>query len=299
MEEPCAPSGSGPPTILARADGPFGETVLRRRGDVLELVVAGVFAMDSAHTSTEVALARQGLGGLDDAHRVLVGGLGLGYTAQAVLADPRVRELTVVELDAALVSWARAGLVPVAAQVLAEPRTTLVADDVLNAVPALAAGGLDAVLLDVDNGPGFLVHPSNTGVYTAPFLRACARALRPGGVVAVWSADLAPALRTVLGAEVGRCEEILLPVERDGRAFTYALYLAARRCPYLDHERSAHRGRSMDSPSPIRYQFIRSPRVALSRTRRSGRPSAAIAPASTATCTTCPTTTCPDAGRSP
>jgi len=250
---------SDAPSVLARAKGPHGETALRRRGDVLELVVDGVFAMDSAHPGTEIALARLSLDRLPldlaggqagdpsgilagdlagdpagaDGRRarpaVLVGGLGLGYTARAVLADPRVRRLVVVELDGALVGWAGSGLVPAAAEALADPRTEVVVDDVLRAVPALAPGRLDALLLDVDNGPGFLVHASNAGVYTAPFATACARALRVGGVLAVWSADPAPALRTLLQDQVGPCEEVLLPVERDGRAFTYAVYLATRR----------------------------------------------------------------------
>ena len=97
---------------LARADTPHGEVALRRRGEVLELVVDGAFAMDTVDTSTEVALAERALRRHPAPHRVLVGGLGLGMTARAVLADPRVHHVDVVELAEPLVCWARDGLVP-------------------------------------------------------------------------------------------------------------------------------------------------------------------------------------------
>jgi hypothetical protein len=82
------------------------------------------------------------------------------------------------------------------------------------------------LLLDVDNGPGFLVHPGNTRVYAAPFLAGAARALRNGGVLGVWSAEASAELALVLERTCGSCEEVLLDVVRDGRTFTYAVYLA-------------------------------------------------------------------------
>ncbi len=225
---------AAPPHELVRAEEPAGTTALRvrrtARGDVLELVVDGVFAMDSAHVATEEALARLALDRVPGAHglHVVVGGLGLGYTAATALADPRVTACTVVELSAALVGWARDGLVPVASAVLADPRCAVSVGDVAVVVPALAPESVDAVLLDVDNGPDFLVHTANAGLYTPALLTGCARALRAAGVLAVWSADRSPALATALGAHVGPCEEVVLPVERDGRTFDYALYLARR-----------------------------------------------------------------------
>jgi hypothetical protein len=78
----------------------------------------------------------------------------------------------------------------------------------------------------VDNGPGFLTHPGNTAVYSPPFLVAASRALVRGGVLGVWSADPAPELAVALERACGECEEVLLDVTRDGRTFTYAVYLA-------------------------------------------------------------------------
>jgi spermidine synthase len=195
---------------------------------VIELIVDGVFAMDSAHTATEQALATRALAALPDRPLdIVVGGLGLGYTCAALLEDPRVRHLVVIELHAAIVEWVRAGLVPSARGLLDDPRVQVEIADVLDAVPALPAAGADAVLLDVDNGPDFLVHPGNAPVYAAPFLAAAARSLRPGGVLGVWSADPSPPLAALLEQVHGPCEEVLLPVERDGRRFSYALYLAS------------------------------------------------------------------------
>jgi spermidine synthase len=212
---------------LGRAEDEHGEVVLTRRDGVLELIVDGVFAMDTVHTATEQALATLALTRLHGAGlRVLVGGLGLGFTTATLLADPRVSHVEVVELHPALVGWVRQGLVPSAAGLLDDRRLVVRVGDVLDVVPALPRAGLDCLLLDVDNGPGFLTHPGNTAVYSPPFLVAASRALRRGGVLGVWSADAAPELAVALERACGECEEVLLDVTRDGRTFTYAVYIA-------------------------------------------------------------------------
>jgi spermidine synthase len=235
--------------VIARAHDGIAELALLRRGparrtpgpssdgspdgpsqdEVLELVVDGVFAMDTEHTETERALATlalEQLGG--DDLRVVVGGLGLGYTTATLLADPRVSRVDVVELHAPLVAWVREGRVPAVAGLLDDPRVHVTVADVVDAVPALPPASADALLLDVDNGPGFLVHPANTRVYGAAFLTLAAHALRPDGVLGVWSAEASPELSLVLERICGSCEEILLDVDREGRTFTYAVYLARR-----------------------------------------------------------------------
>ena len=153
-----------PPTTIAREAGPRGEVAVRVRrgpsGPVHELIVAGVFAMDDAETSSEVALAEMALAQCARPQRVLIGGLGLGHTALAVLRDARVREVTAVEIEPALIGWARAGLVPALAAVGADPRVRLVEGDV-GAILGREGTAYDVVLLDVDNGPSFLVHERN------------------------------------------------------------------------------------------------------------------------------------------
>ncbi|WP_139306756.1 spermidine synthase [Modestobacter sp. DSM 44400] len=219
---------------LGRASGPHGEVLLRRRttddGEVhLELVVDGVFAMDDVDTSTERLLAAAALSRCTgDGLQVLVGGLGLGWTAATVLTDPRAAGVDVVELQPALVGWAARGLLPSLAGV-SDRRLRLRVGDVAAALAA-GPGRWDAVLLDIDNGPGFLVHESNAPLYRPPGLATALTALRPGGVLAIWSSDPAPELLADLAAVTGAvdAEQVLLPVERDGRRYEYAVVLARR-----------------------------------------------------------------------
>ncbi len=204
--------------ILARAETPAGEIVLRRRDEVVELVVNGVFAMDSAEVSSELALADAA-----GSHpgRVLVGGLGLGYTAVRLL-DAGAELVRVVELAEPLLGWAREGLTAELARVASDPRTELVAGDIAEQVD----GTWDAILLDVDNGPGFLIHDHNQRVYAGDFLRTCVQALAPGGCLVVWCESASPDLASTLERIAGTVELISVPVTRQGRSFDYALYVA-------------------------------------------------------------------------
>ena len=154
---------------LARAGGRHGELALTRRDGVLELVVDGVFAMDSAHTGSEQALARAALQRVAGGElTVCVAGLGLGFTLDEVLADPRVARVDVVELHPELVHWARAGLVPVAGRAIGDPRVAVTCADVLDAVPALPPGSVDVLeypelgmeaiwKIEVEDFPAFIV----------------------------------------------------------------------------------------------------------------------------------------------
>ena len=202
--------------IIARADTPAGEIVLRRRDDVLELVVNGVFAMDSAEVTSELALADAA--GTPPG-RVLVGGLGLGYTA-ARLLDASAEKVRVVELAGPLVAWAREGVTEQLGRLAADPRVELITGDIAEQVD----GTWDAILLDVDNGPSFLIHDHNRRVYAEDFLRTCLRSLDPGGRLVVWCEEASPGLASTLERIAGSVELITVPVTRQGRRFDYALY---------------------------------------------------------------------------
>ncbi len=218
--------------VLARADGVLGEIVLRRRHPgtgpaVYELIVNGVFLMDTAETTTEELLAELVLAHQPPPARILVGGLGLGRTLLRLVADPRPHQIDVVEIEPQLVDWLRAGLVPGVDAALADPRVrVLVADvaDVLTTPPHR----YDAVVLDVDNGPDFLVADRNAALYQAPTLARAAQAVRPGGQLLVWSADSAPRLQAELARQVGPVRRVVRTVTRQGRQIDYYLYLAAR-----------------------------------------------------------------------
>ncbi|MEU4194580.1 hypothetical protein AB0E69_21965 [Kribbella sp. NPDC026611] len=207
---------------LARADSERGELVLRRRDDgALELRVNGVFVMDDQETSSEELLASAALARLASPDRVLVGGLGLGYTVRALLADPRVGEILVAEIEPDLVSWMRTGLIP---SVLGDRRVRVVVGDARTVVADAADASLDAILLDVDNGPDFLVYNENSAVYTSSFFQVCRAKLRPGGALTVWSSSPSPALESAVADVFGACAVTPVPVALQERAETYYVY---------------------------------------------------------------------------
>jgi spermidine synthase len=221
---------------IARAETPRGEVVLReRRGatrpdgsgpTVLELRVNGVFVMDTQETTTESALATRALSLVPDVATVLVGGLGLGFTMHEVLADPRVTSCTVVELEQALVDWMRDGTVAHGPRLLADERVKVVVGDVAMALTEAPADAFDLVLLDVDNGPGYLVHDANEALYAEPFLVAARRATRQ--VLAIWSAAEAPQLAAVLEHVFGNVTATPYEVRLGDRDEHYWLYSARK-----------------------------------------------------------------------
>ncbi|GAA2837324.1 hypothetical protein [Kribbella solani] len=207
---------------LARAVSARGELVLRRRdGGALELRVNGVFVMDDQETSSEELLASAALAAVRHPDRVVVGGLGLGYTVRALLADARLGQVLVAEIEPELVGWMRSGLVP---SVLDDSRVGVVVGDVRAVVADLVDASVDAILLDVDNGPDFLVYNENSAIYTSGFLAVCRAKLRTGGVLTVWSSSSSPALETAVTSVFGDCEVKPVPVALQNRAETYYVY---------------------------------------------------------------------------
>ncbi len=212
---------------LARAESERGELVLLRRDDgALELRANGVFVMDTMETATERALARNALARHPEPATVLVGGLGLGFTLAEVLADRRVRRVVVAEIEPTLVSWLRDGAVPHGPAVTADPRVEVVVGDVRAVIADAGLAAYDLVLLDVDNGPGYLVHDANADLYGRDLLDITRRALRAGGLCGVWSAARDEALEGVLAEVFGDVEASAYDVLLQGRAEQYWLYLA-------------------------------------------------------------------------
>lgn len=207
---------------VARADSERGELVLRRREDgALELRVNGVFVMDDQETSSEEMLASAALQAVRRPDCVMVGGLGLGYTVRALLADSRLGEVVVAEIEPVLVEWMRSGLVP---SVLDDPRVSVVVGDVRAVVTELPDASVDAILLDVDNGPDFLVYKENSAIYSSSFLAVCRSKLRDGGVLTVWSSSASAALGAAVSTVFGACKVTPVPVQLQGRDETYYVY---------------------------------------------------------------------------
>lgn len=190
-------------TELAGARTPMGDISLRVRLDptlgipVYEAKLDDEYLMSSLFTVAEVALASLGLA--ECSARTLdvaVGGLGLGYTACAVLTDPRVQSLVVVEALDEVTDWHRRGLLPDATGLATDPRVRLVSGDFFACVrsgegfdPTRPGHRFDVILLDVDHTPTHLLHPSHADLYEAAGLQRLARLLTGQGVFALWSDD--------------------------------------------------------------------------------------------------------------
>ncbi len=183
---------------------PLGELTLRRRRvaaldgqEVFEVKLGDAYLMSSMFHEVEVALADLGLGALGAGEwDVVVGGLGLGYTAVAALAHAAVRSLVVVDALDAVIDWHQRGLVPLGEKLTADPRCRFVHGDFF--ALSASAGGFDptqpsrrfhAVLLDIDHSPSNLLHPRHHAFYEPAGLRALAAHLHHGGVFALWSDD--------------------------------------------------------------------------------------------------------------
>jgi spermidine synthase len=181
---------------------PLGDLALRRRTvasledtEVYEITLGGGFLMSSLFTAVEIALADLALAGREGPLDVVVGGLGLGCTAQAALEYPAVRSLAVVEFLAPVIEWHRRGLVPLGSVLTSDPRCRFLhgdffaraADPVIGFDPATPGTKWHAVLLDIDHSPGNLLDETNAAFYRPDGLRRLAGQIHPGGIFAMWS----------------------------------------------------------------------------------------------------------------
>ncbi len=180
-----------PWTLVEAARDPDGTRLeLLRRGSHFSIRVNGKLLMNSRVHDSEEALAEMALGSLGarEAARVLVAGLGFGYTLAAALARLGAEaSVTVAEIAPAVIQWNRELLGELNGRALEDPRVVVATGDVCELIRA-QQDAFDAVLLDVDNGPRAVERKSNAWLYSPPGLEAIRGALRPGGVLAIWSA---------------------------------------------------------------------------------------------------------------
>lgn len=220
----------------------MGELTLRRRADpatgelIYEVKLKDEYLMSSLFTVAEEELATLGLAAAEAAElNVLVGGLGLGYTAATALRDDRVRRLDVIDALPAVIEWHDRELLPVSAQLVKDPRTTLIHDDffaVMRRMPGPDDARYDVILLDVDHSPRHTLDPSHADLYTAAGLACLALHLTDRGVFALWSddppdADFMTTLSSVLDGSTANVVEF--DNRLTGGTSSNTVYVARRR----------------------------------------------------------------------
>ncbi|WP_315762676.1 spermidine synthase [Sphingomonas sp. Y38-1Y] len=209
---------------------PGGGTLrLMRFGSSFSIQLGEDELMGSDACQSEEALADLAIERMGEQHdRILIGGLGMGFTLKAALAAlPASSSVVVAELVPQVVRWARAELAHLYGAALDDPRLTLDIRDVHDVI-AEADGQFDAILLDVDNGPDGFIRPANDRLYCNWGLRDARRALRPGGILAVWSAYPDDAFRDRLEAAGFGVEEVELADELGADRAPYTIWLATR-----------------------------------------------------------------------
>jgi len=223
---------------------PIGALSLRRRRDlalgvdVFEIKLGEDHLMSSSFTTSEIALARLGLAELAGSElEVVVGGLGLGYTAQAVLENETVKSLVVIEALAPVIEWHKTGLLPIGNGLAEDPRCRFVCGDFFALAgskegldPEFPARRFHAVLVDIDHSPDNVLDPKNASFYQRRGLEALARHLHPGGVFGLWSNEPPdPAFTARLGQvfATARGAAVAFHNPLQNREVTQTVYLAS------------------------------------------------------------------------
>jgi spermidine synthase len=221
-----------PWTLLGSATipGDGGEMRLHQRGSEYSIRVGGCELMNSRIYGSEDALASLVCERLHDRPqaRLLIGGLGMGFTLAGVLRDVgRAAKVVVAELVPEVVLWNRDILGAVSGHPLRDSRVTVRQEDVAAIIRGERAG-YDAILLDVDNGPSALTARNNNWLYGPPGLRAAFAALRPKGILAVWSADDDPAFTRRLQQTGFTAEQVKVRARGTAGGARFRIWLATR-----------------------------------------------------------------------
>ena len=219
-----------PRELLGSAIVPGGGEELRlfRRGSDFMIVAGRNELMSSRMSGSEEALAVMTVERLGDrdAH-LLIGGYGMGYTLRASCAALSAKgKITVVELVPEIVTWAEQFMAELTAGCLDDPRVALVIGDVADTI---TAGQYDAILLDVDNGPDGLTRASNNRLYSPRGLAAAKAALRPGGILAIWSAAPDRAFARALADAGFAVDEVAVRARANGKGAKHIIWFATKR----------------------------------------------------------------------
>ena len=215
--------------LIGTAQVPGGDELrLYRRGDDFIIAIDRNELMSSRMSGSEEALATMTCDRLRStkAASLLIGGYGMGFTLRAALATlgPDAK-IAVAELVPGIIEWARGPMAELAAGCLDDPRVELILGDVSKAIGA-ATRRYDAILLDVDNGPDGLTREANEGLYSAAGLAAAKAALRPGGILAIWSAAPDARFTRRLTAAGFQVEEVGVRARSNGKGPRHVIWFA-------------------------------------------------------------------------
>ncbi|MFJ8579532.1 spermidine synthase [Micromonospora sp. NPDC093277] len=200
-------------TVVDRVVTDRGELVLRQCGGHFEIISNGVFLMDTRAGASERLLVREALHLVRPGARMLIGGLGVGFSLAEAAASPTPGEIVVLEIEETLVEWHRRRLAPFSGSALHDPRVRVVNEDLLDWLRR-TDDVFDAICLDVDNGPDWTVFPGNATLYDEAGTGLLRDRLAGGGVLAVWSASAAPGYAARLEAMIGSVTTHLVDVPR-------------------------------------------------------------------------------------
>jgi spermidine synthase len=218
-----------PRELIGTASVPGGQDLqLFRRGDDFMIVLDRNELMSSRMSGSEEALAVMTCARLDMARapHLLIGGYGMGFTLRAALAGlPPEARVTLVELVPEIIAWARGPMAAMTAGCLDDPRVRLISGDVAAAIGA-AQRAYDAILLDVDNGPDGLVRAANDQIYSIRGLALAKAALKPGGVLAIWSAGPDEAFTRRLKHAGFKVEEVSVRARSNGKGPKHVIWFA-------------------------------------------------------------------------
>ena len=220
-----------PRELLGTAQIPGGEELrlFRRDGDFM-IMLGGNELMSSRLRGSEEALALMTCDRLKpEAPHLLIGGYGMGFTLRAALGrcGPQAR-MTVVEIMPEIIDWARGPMAALTAGCLDDPRVELVKDDVVDMIGA-ANKRFDAILLDVDNGPGGLTREDNDRLYSTYGLTSARAALKPGGVLAIWSAGPDERFARRLKHAGFDVDEVMVRASSSGKGARHIIWFATSR----------------------------------------------------------------------
>ena len=218
--------------LVERRDGPYGEVVLRRRGQYFEIIANGCFLMDSSDGRSERLMVSAALSMLEQPHgaSLLIGGLGVGFSLAEACEDPRPGRICVVEREQAVIDWHTRGAAPLrrfAGTGHSDPRARIIRDDLLRHVRTTGER-YDVLCLDIDNGPDWTVTDDNQSVYATAGLTVLERALTDQGVLSVWSAARAPAFVQRLASQFAQVQTLEVPLLPGRRGEPDVVILASR-----------------------------------------------------------------------